>query len=1108
MKLEYPKLGFSEMPRSADELGVRSSAALDQGIVRRQIECDENDIVLATPSQKRLWYLEKITQNVGGHNIQSCFQLKGSFDEERLTSCLQMMVDRHQVLRTAIVDQKGTPAQRIEKTIPFQITHLDLAPYKAALLEEKIKSALEDLVLAPFDLAVAPLWRFTLIRTDSDEFLLSLVFHNIIYDGFSEQVFIRELSSIYGFYDLEKIDAFGHPDLQFAGFAIWQDKWIGTVDYQRQLDYWLDHLSGELPVLNTPSDYVRPAIRNPAAASLSLRLPTDIVLGLNELSRQTNISLQVVLLSLFSIFLARYSSSNDVVVGVPISGRERPGFKNAIGYFSNMLPLFFRFEWGMIFNDFLSKAQEVFVNGCNNSMLPFDSLVEMLKPPRDASRTPIFQAIFDFESLAELGDDFSLGEASVKPYAFEEQSVQADIFLTVKKYNNNIDLKFFYSKSLFLQKTAQHMLDGFAELLNSAVNNLASPISLLSMQTPNDRQILSKINHTEEEWPDLLLPDLISQQAKASPDKVAAHFSDGNVLSYGGLERKVDGLAFALVERGVEPGDLVGLCMDRDQHMLVSLLAILKVGAAYIALDPAYPKDRLAFMVEVSSLKLILVTGSVEQSIGDFDSQKFYVDRDWEDINLHSKAFVSRATETGLAYVIFTSGSTGKPKGVMVPHRALINFLLAMQQKPGFTSDNCLLAVTTLSFDIAVLELYLPLISGGTLVIASKEQAIDSDQLCKTIDDYDVDVMQATPTTWRGLLSRGFVPKEGFKALCGGEAFPEDLAEQMASCCSQVWNMYGPTETTVWSTCYRLSSSGLPVLIGQPIANTQCYILDEEMQQVAIGIRGELYIGGDGVTQGYLSREDLTQERFIANPFGSGLLYRTGDVARVRDDGNLEYVNRLDNQVKVRGFRIELGEIEAAIVKHEFVAQVVVNSDEISAVDKRLVAYVKFVAGCRLTNTDIRNYLRESLPDYMLPQLMVEMTEFPLTPNGKIDRKMLPSPFSNIEQQVVHCAPETFLEKRIAEIWASHLGVDTVGLTDNFFDLGGHSLMSMLVLNQIEGEFSVKLTAADIAVNSLEQLVLRIENAQPLANTTAVSEVNPMKDGKARQGFWRKLLRK
>lgn len=1108
MKLEKQKLALSEAGPSADDSNMDCSLALGQKIVRRFIELEDDDILLATAKQKRLWYLQEIAQNVGSSNVHSCFQLKGSFDVERLITCLTLMVDRHEILRTTIVDQQGTPAQRIEKTISFNITQIDLSKYNASALAEEIKITLRGLVSAPFDLAIAPLWRFTLIRVGLDEFLLSLVFHNIIYDGFSENLFISELSSIYSSHDIKSIGSLGPPKLQFSDFALWQDKWLGTAEHQHQLDYWLDHLSGELPVLDIPGDYVRPAIRNPAAASLTLRLSADTVVGLNGLSQKTKISLPTVLLSVFSIFLARYSSSKDVVIGIPISGREHPEFKNVVGCFSNMLPLFFSCEREVAFNDFLSQVQEIFVNSCSNSMLPFDGLLDVLRPSRDASRTPVFQAMFDFESLAKLEEDFIFGEASLRPYIFEEQPVQADVFLSVKKHNNNVDLKFIYSKSLFSQKSARRMLEGFMALLDSAVREPASSISSLSMQTPSDQEILSKINRTENNWPDLLLPDLISQHAKASPNKIAVHFSQGNSLSYGELERKVDSLAFALVERGVESGELVGLCMDRDQYMLVGLLATLKVGAAYIPLDPAYPKERLAFMVEESSLKLILVTESVAQSIVDFDSQKFYVDRDWGDINLNKEVFVSRAEKNAVAYVIFTSGSTGQPKGVMVPHRAVINFLFAMQQKPGFGSDSCLLAVTTLSFDIAVLELYLPLISGGTLVVASRDQAVDSDQLREIIEDYNVDIMQATPTTWRGLLSKGFVGKDGFKALCGGEAFPEDLAEQMVSCCSEVWNMYGPTETTVWSTCYRLSAEGQPVLIGQPIANTQCYVLDEELQQVAVGIRGELYIGGDGVTQGYLAREDLTQARFIANPFGKGTLYRTGDVVRVIDSGNLEYINRIDNQVKLRGFRIELGEIEAVLTKNDFVAQAVINIEEVSTVDKRLVAYVKFVDGCRLTNTDIRNYLRESLPDYMVPQLMVEMTDFPLTPNGKIDRKLLPSPFSTIDQQVVHCEPKTFLEKRIAEIWASHLGVEAVGLTDNFFDLGGHSLLSMLVLNQIENEFDVKLTATEIVVESLEQIVKKIEAKIEDDFVEGKESKNGNEEylAKTRFGFFRKLF--
>ena len=571
------------------------------------------------------------------------------------------------------------------------------------------------------------------------------------------------------------------------------------------------------------------------------------------------------------------------------------------------------------------------------------------------------------------------------------------------------------------------------------------------------------------------LPALLLKHASQNGDRIAAYFSSGTSLTYASLDLRSNQLANKLIQLGVVKGQLIGLCMKRSEHMLTGLLAILKVGAAYVPMDPAYPAERLSYMAETAGIALLLMTSEVTDDIDFFNGKKYCLDTQSNETALMPSTFTSLATADDLAYVIFTSGSTGKPKGVQIQHGAVCKFLLSMAKQPGFTANDRMLALTTLSFDIAVLELYLPLLCGGTVVVASQEESVDGVLLAKLIAQYDINVVQATPSAWRNLLAGGFKGGQNFKALCGGEAFPADLAIKLTDCCGEVWNMYGPTETTVWSSCYRLPKEGGPILIGKPIAATTFWVLDKNTQLVPVGEEGELYIGGAGLAKGYLNRSDLTAERFIESPLTDGLLYRTGDLVKENPAGDFTYYCRLDEQVKIRGFRIELGEIESVLMAHPLISQAVVVVKEISTMDQRLVAYLLFETGQLVSNQEVRKYLRVFLPEYMIPQLLVEIEDLPLTPNGKVDRKRLPDPIDDISNADQFYAPETQTQKNIAAIWSKQLGVKEISLSDHFYDIGGHSLLATLVIHEVESHFNISISAADMFSCSLEQLANRVD---------------------------------
>ena len=1000
--------------------------------------------------QERLWFLVQMYPNAVAYNLPNAHRMNGRLDIHALRRALNTIVTRHEALRTTFhrVGDKGE--QRVEAQSSIELDFLDISDRDHPQSEaDRIARAQAN---APFDLQSGPLLRCKLLRFSAEDHLLIWTIHHIITDGWSSMIFLRELKALY------EENAGGPkanlPELpvQYADFAHWERRRLENNAIQEQLDYWRDHLGGHHSVLELPTDLPRPPVFSYRGNFQAFSLSKSLVRDLRQLAQGSGTTLFMALLTAFKVLLYRYSGQTEICVGSPIARRDRAEIENVIGCFINSLPLLSEVSGELSFLEFLQRVRETCAGAFRYQDVPFEKLIEIIDPVRDTSRTPLFQVMFIFH-VQDSRKVTSLGDVHLTPIDYHTAGTKVDLTLELKETDAGLEGFFEYSTDLFEPETIQRMAKHFAVLLEGAVAAPEAALSQLPLLSTEERvQLLSEWNATDVQYPsDRGVHELFGVQAQATPSAVAVSCC-GKSLSYAELDARSNQLSHYLRSRQIRTEMLVAICLDRSLEMLVALLGVLKAGAAYVPLDPSFPVERLEFMLQDAQVSLLLSESQLQSVLPPTDAPVVCLDLEWDLIAGQSAETLSVAIDPQqLAYVIYTSGSTGKPKGVQIPHQALTNFLLSMVREPGVTGDDVLLAVTTLSFDIAGLELYLPLIVGGQVVIASRQDASDGHRLAQCIAESRASVMQATPATWRLLFEAGWSGQPGLKVLCGGESLPRDLAQQILATDMELWNLYGPTETTIWSAVERVQSGLGPVPIGRPIANTQIHVLDHSLGLLPVGVTGELYIGGDGLARGYLNRAELTAERFIENPFKMGeRLYRTGDLARYRADGRLEVLGRVDTQVKLRGYRIELGEIEAVLAAHTNVQEAVVTVREDVAGDKRIVAYV--IPTSELVEFgELRSYLQRLLPDYMVPTAYVSLDSYPLTPNGKVDRNALPAPDSTRSAGGNgYVAPRTETEQALAGIWSEVLGSESVGIEDDFFDLGGHSLLAMRLVASIE----------------------------------------------------------
>ncbi len=1012
----------------------------------------------ATVAQQAFWFLDQLAPASPAFNVAVRFRLEGLVDPRLVERVLNEIISRHEILRTRFVEREGELLQTIMPSVQIDVPFIDLSlqsENERKIEGERLGSSEAE---RAFDLQKGPLVRANLLRFDREEHILHITVHHAVSDGWSVGILIEEFAAIYDAFANERPHTLPELPIQFGDFALWQAEYLGGPEIAAQLAYWKRKLQNFVE-LDVPSDFPRPAVKTWRGDIVSRVLPRELTDRLQEIAHQNGATLSMLFCAAFKLLLYRYSGEVDVSIGTPIAGRTRAEIEKLIGVFINTVILRTSFDGNPGFDEVLRSVRDAFVEAMDNQDLPFELVVKELMPERDLARNPLFQ--INFTHQRDFVKPVKFAGIQLTPLPSRPAGAIFDLHLFMVERKDGWRASFDYNTALFRQETVLRMLSHFQHLLESVAIDSTKPVNELQfLPEEEQRTVLKDWNATSREYPrDATVDALFESHVKANPHKRAVQCAD-ETLTYTELNRQADQLARRLEALGVARGTLVGLCVDRSVSMVTGVLGILKAGAAYVPMDPTYPSERLRFMVEDAKTPVIVTRRSLLEQLPFHNAQVVLID----DIPPSEliKPGNQRRSAGDLAYVIFTSGSTGRPKGVEITHRSVVNFLNSMRREPGLTAEDVLLSVTTLSFDIAGLELLLPLTTGATVVVANRETVLDAERLARELTVTQTTVMQATPVTWQMLFSSGWEGNKRLKALVGGEAVPRELVNQLDSRCASVWNMYGPTETTIWSTVGRLRTGQDTISIGRPIDNTRIYIVGPTMQLQPIGFPGELLIGGDGLAAGYLKREDLTAEKFVPDPFATqpgGRLYRTGDMARWRSDGTLECLGRIDQQVKIRGFRIELGEIEAALATHPDLRHSVVVARGDSLNEKRLIGYIVPLNGKIPDAAELRDHLRRSLPEHMLPSDFVPLQSLPLTPNGKIDRKKLPAP-SLARDTKNAVPPRTAVERRLAAVFSQVLGAPIISVDDSFFDLGGHSLLAVRLMSAIKKEFDVRLPLA------------------------------------------------
>jgi amino acid adenylation domain-containing protein len=1049
--------------------------------------------------QRALWFLYQMDPRSAAYNIMYAAHIRTDVDRQALQHAFHALVRRHAALRTTFATLGGLPMQQIHSDCDVLLEEIDAR----SMSWQQVQQRLEQEANRPFDLQQGPVFRIQLLQREGSTGVLLFTTAHIATDFWSFDLLFDELQQLYranvrgATLHAEGANLAGLK-YSYLSFVQWQDEMLQGPAGQRQWNYWREQLGGELPNLDLPLDHPRPPLQTYQGKSYLFKLPDSLTHRLFELSQAEKTTPFMTLLAAFQVLLYRWSGQQDILVGSPTAGRNRAEFESLVGYFLNPVVFRGRLQPGISFREFLDQVRQTVLDGLTHQDFPFPLLVERLQPPRDPSRSPVFQVSFAWDKPRQGFADEAVGLSSgpesanpetenpapentevgrslassppadpatlgLRPFALGQQGAAFDLTLMMLSVGDSLSAALQYNSDLFDQTTIARMAEHFQTLLESIADRPDLPVAKLPMLSESwRRQMLVEWNQTEAIYPhERLLHQLFEQRALETPEAVAASHAKRQ-WTYDQLNRRANQLARLLVTHGVGPDRHVGLLIEPSLEMLQAILAIHKAGGAYVPLAPGTPADRMATMLGESDVEVVLTQRTLGDTLPEFSGLVLSLDGGpeeglgdahesftWQAIARESAENLDLSLDSKqLAYTIFTSGSTGRPKGVQVPHRAVVNFLQSMRREPGLTSSDRLLAVTTLSFDISVLEFYLPLTTGAQVVLVDRCVVADGLQLAKTLTDSRTTVMQATPATWRMLIEAGWQGNGQLTILCGGEALPRDLADRLLPLCGSLWNMYGPTETTIWSAVRHMAPESGPVSIGKPIDNTQLYLVDQRCQPVPVGVPGELLIAGDGLARGYLNQPELSAERFIPHPFRDdpgARAYRTGDLARYRPDGSIEVLGRLDFQVKIRGYRIELGEIETHLDRHPQVRQSVVVAQQMGphSDDKQLVAYT-IVSEPEPNVSQLRDFLRQQLPDYMLPAVFMTLEEFPLNRAGKVDRRALPEPDTTRPAlQVQYNAPRGDQETALAEIWANVLSLDQVGRNDNFFELGGASIQSL-----------------------------------------------------------------
>lgn len=1053
--------------------GLSAQATAVQPIPRRQDR--DSTTCPASIDQERLWFIDQLQPGNTAYNIFNASRIRGSLNVPIMERVINELIQRHEVLRTTLKSVDGLPVQVIapELKITLEPVSLEHLP-EAERYGEMMRLTTEEFA-RPFDLEKGPLVRVGLLRLDPDDFVLQVNMHHAITDRWSFAVFEKELAVLYQAF------ATGHPSplpelpIQFADYAVWQRERMNGDEYKKDLEYWRAKLAGAPFVLDFPTDFPRPPIQNFRGARVYVSYPRSLLDGLKELSRREGVTMFMTLMAAYKTLIYRYTNQSDLLISTPIGTRLRPETENVVGYLLNLLTIRTDLSGNPTFRELLKREQDACVGAFAHQEVPFGKLVQELKPAQDPSRNPIAQVAFLYLDFPEATAMQFLGLTATH-IDIDNGASRFDITLAMTETPEGFTTSIEYIRDIFEHGRMERMAKHLEVLLAGIIANPDATLSDLPVLTREEQQqLLEQWNDTAHQFPStLLVHQLFEQQAALRPDATALLFED-KTLTFSEINSRANRLARHLIGRGLEPQARVGVMLPRTPEVLVALLAIFKAGGCYLPLDPEYPAERRAFMLEDAGASLVITE--------DFLRAEQFAQQSTENLD-------SEVRPEQLAYIIYTSGSTGRPKGVAVEHRQLLHTMQSAQEVLKLMEADCLPSIASFSFDISLLELLCAPLAGGRCLLVSTHGALEATVTSRVLQE--ATVLHAVPGLMRRFVSfvKEHAPSETYpqlrQLLVGGEAVAPDLVAEM----QEVWGsadvriLYGPTEATIICASYEVNRRETlnHQMIGRPLPNTLLRILDGKGKLVPIGVDGEICIGGAGVARGYWRSADLTAEKFVSDPYSAtdaARIYRTGDRGRYLPDGNIEFTGRMDEQVKVRGFRIELGEIESVLTEHESVTEAIVIALEEKGSEKRLVAYVVTAPNTSRNVSDLRSHLKSRLPDYMIPSVFIYLDALPLTSHGKIDRRALPAP--DAERPALaeaFIAPRTPAEKNLASIWTKLLGINRIGINDDYFELGGDSLLATQLASQVRSVFEVELPLVELFRHpTLAEMAASVEEA-------------------------------
>lgn len=1056
------KRPLRKIARPAQRRAVEAPAPIAGQIARRE----PAETAPLSFAQERLWFLEQLTPGSALFNVPVAVHVRGPLDVAAFERCLVQIEQRHESLRTHFEERDGRPAQVISRHAGIRLEQIDLTSHPADTRNDEALRIANEEARKPFDLTGYPLWRASLLRLDEQHHFLVLVLHHGIAEGAGVATAFEELASLYGAQTRNQPSPLAALPIQYADFAVWQRQIAEKGDLSADVAYWEKQLQG-LPTLQLPTDRPRPAVVNSEGSWRWIKLPAELRREVVSLAEQENVTLFITLLTAFNAFLCRYSRQEDIAVGAPISQRDRPELRGLIGFFVNTIVVRTDLSGDPSFRELLHRVRDVALDAYAHSAVPFKTLVEKLQPDRDASRNPMFQVMFELPTdpmpvleLPGLEPSRIMG-----PLELNTGTSKCDLAFFVWEEDGGLIAALEYDTDLFDGATIERMLANFETLLSGCVSQPDDKLSSQPLLSAGERQtVLAGWNRTAADFPaPRCAHELVQEQAADTPESLALA-SEDHQLTYGEWNRRANQLAHHLRQLEVGPGALVGVLMDHTPEMATALLATLKAGGAYVPLDPAQPPDRQAMMLEDAGAPVLLTQENLSDRLPETEATVVFVDRDWNEIAAHPDT--DPEVNTGpedLAYVIFTSGSTGRPKGVEVEHRALMNLVWWHRETYGVTPSDRATQLAGLAFDASVWELWPHLTAGASIHFPDADTRGEPARLLRWLAEREITLSFLPTPLAEAVLKEPCPPSMPLRAiLTGGDRLrhppPPGLPFELV-------NHYGPTENAVVATSTTVppgTDRDPAPPIGRPIDNVTVYLLDSALEPVPIGTPGELHVGGASLARGYHGRPDLTQERFIDNPFEPGTrLYKTGDLARYLPDGNIDFLGRIDHQVKVRGFRIELGEIESVLGQDPRVRECVVLARD-HAGTARLVGYIVPETGDAPTPAELRTFLLDKLPEYMVPTTYVSLEAFPITANGKIDRNALPEPEEQGASREEYVAPENEVQEKLAALWRELLGAEQVGIRDNLFEIGGHSMLIVKMQRRLNAEFQQQVSVADI----------------------------------------------